>query len=355
LSRRNQVKKWLREQGLDAFLVSKPEHRYYLSGFTGTNGYLLLTLEQDYLLTDFRYHDQARQETEGYQLLWGSNGWGQALNNLLWELGLKKLGIDRETVTLSLYEYLKMELTGIVLVPEKDPCRHLRKIKSPQEIALIKKAAEITDKAFMHIVELIRPGLTEKEVAWELEFFMRRLGGEGPSFDTIVASGPRAALPHGVASTKIMEPGDLVILDFGTIVHGYHSDFTRTLVLGEPQKKQSEIYNLVLEAQTAVLQAIQPGMLACEADALARKVITQASYGSYFGHSLGHGVGLEIHEGPNLSPRETTILEPGMVVTVEPGIYISGWGGIRIEDLIVITSRGCEKLSKAPDLFKVGR
>lgn len=182
---------------------------------------------------------------------------------------------------------------------------------------------------------------------------MRRLGGTRNAFETIVASKNRAALPHGVASTRSIQAGDLVMMDFGTVYQGYHSDLTRTLVLGEPDAQQWERYKLVLKAQEAVFREIQPGMRACEADALARNVIEEAGYGKNFGHSLGHGVGLEIHEEPSLSPRDETILEPGMIVTVEPGIYISGWGGIRIEDMLVITPGGCERLTGSPQVFKV--
>ncbi len=350
-----QVKKWLHEKEVDAFLISKPEHCFYLSGFTGTSGCLVITnsLEKNFLITDFRYQEQATEQAKGYDLVLWKETLFQTLGELFQQYGLKKVGIDQAEITLATYEKLKKNLVDVALFPLSDPCVALRKIKSIEELKLLKKAIEISDKAFLHILEFIHPGLTEKEIALELEFFMRRLGGTKMAFETIVASKNRAALPHGVASSRVVQTGDLVLMDFGTVYQGYHSDLTRTIVLGEPDALQEERYKLVLKAQEAVLQEIQPGMRACEADALARNIIAEAGYGKNFGHSLGHGVGLEIHESPSLSPRDATILEPGMVLTVEPGIYISGWGGIRIEDMVVITPGGCERLTKSPQVFKV--
>lgn len=351
----SKVKKWLREKELDAFLISKPVHCFYLSGFTGTSGCLLVTNspEKNFLITDFRYKEQAEAQAKGYELVLWKGSLFQTLGELFRQHGLKKVGLDREEITLATYEGLKKGAAGVTFFPLQDPCVELRRIKTTEELKLLRKAIEISDKAFLHILEFIHPGLTEREIALELEFFMRRWGGTRNAFETIVASQYRAALPHGVASTRTIQVGDLVMMDFGTVYQGYHSDLTRTLVIGEPDAQQWERYKLVLKAQEAVFQEIQPGMRACEADALARSVIEEAGYGENFGHSLGHGVGLEIHEGPNLSPRDETILEPGMIVTVEPGIYIPGWGGIRIEDMVVITPGGCERLTRSPKVFKV--
>ncbi|MGI6588991.1 MAG: M24 family metallopeptidase [Peptococcia bacterium] len=351
----SKVKKWLQDKELDAFLISKPEHCFYLSGFTGTSGCLVVTNSpgKNFLITDFRYKEQAEAQAKGYELVLWEDSFFQTLGELFQQHELKKIGLDQEKITLATYEKLKKDAPKVTFFPLQDPCVELRKIKSVEELKLLKKAIEISDKAFLHILEVIHPGLTEKEVALELEFFMRRLGGTRNAFETIVASENRSALPHGVASTRVIQTGDLVLMDFGTVYQGYHSDLTRTLVLGEPDALQWERYMLILKAQEAVFREIQPGMKACEADALARNLIKEAGYGKNFGHSLGHGVGLEIHEGPSLSPRDETILEPGMVVTVEPGIYISGWGGIRIEDMLVITPGGCERLTKSPQVFKV--
>jgi Xaa-Pro aminopeptidase len=355
LSRLAKMKNWLQDKELDAFLITKPVHCYYLSGFTGTSACLVITSSggKDFLITDFRYQEQAESEAKGFELVLWKSSLFQTLAELFQFYDLKKVGIDEDEITLSTYEGLKKEVPGVTFFPQKDYCIELRKIKDEGELKLLKKAVEISDKAFLHLLDLIRPGLTESEIALELEFFMRRLGGSKNAFETIVASGYRAALPHGVATTRAIQTGDLVILDFGTVYQGYHSDITRTLILGEPDKLQKERYNLVLKAHEEVAQKMQPGMRAREADALARRVIEAAGYGENFGHSLGHGVGLEIHEGPSLSPRDETILEPGMIVTVEPGIYISGWGGIRLEDMYVITPGGCERLTKSPKVFNV--
>lgn len=355
MSRLAKVKNWLQEKELDAFIITKPVHCYYLSGFTGTSAILVISkfAGKDFLITDFRYQEQAENEAKGFELVLWKGSLFQTLAELFHNYDLKNVGIDEDEITLSTYEGLKKEISGVTLFPLKDYCTELRKIKDAGELKLIKKAVEISDKAFLHLLDIVHPGLTESEIALELEFFMRRLGGSKNAFETIVASGYRAALPHGVATTRAIQSGDVVILDFGSVYQGYHSDMTRTLVLGEPNKLQGERYNLVLKAHEAAAEKIQPGMRAQEADALARKVIEDAGYGEYFGHSLGHGVGLEIHEGPGLSPRDETILEPGMIITVEPGIYISGWGGIRIEDMYVVTPGGCERLTKSPKVFNV--
>jgi len=355
MSRLAKVKNWLQDKELDAFIITKPVHCHYLSGFAGTSANLLITkfAEKDLLITDFRYQEQAENESKGFEVVLWKGSLIQTLAELFRYYDLKKVGIDEDEITLSTYEEMKKEASGVTFFPLKDHCIELRKRKDEEELKIIKKAVEISDKAFLHLLDIIHPGLTESEIALELEFFMRRLGGSKNAFETIVASGYRAALPHGVATTRAIQTGDIVILDFGTVYQGYHSDMTRTLVLGEPDKLHWERYNLVLKAHEAVAQKIQPGMRACEADALARRVIEDAGYGENFGHSLGHGVGLEIHEGPSLSPRDETILEPGMIVTVEPGIYFSGWGGIRIEDMYVITPDGCERLTKSPKAFNV--
>jgi Xaa-Pro aminopeptidase len=218
-------------------------------------------------------------------------------------------------------------------------------IKTDSEIKILKVAADIADAAFKHMVEYIRPGLTEMEVSNELEFFMRKAGATSSSFDTIVASGYRGALPHGVASDKIIEKGDMITLDYGAYYKGYVSDITRTLAVGEPDEKLKEIYDIVLQAQMRGMDGIKPGMSGKEADALTRDYITEKGYGEYFGHSTGHGIGLEVHEGPSLASKSEIILEPGMVVTVEPGIYIPGLGGVRIEDDTLITSDHNETLT----------
>ncbi|MGI6533449.1 MAG: M24 family metallopeptidase [Peptococcia bacterium] len=350
-----QFKAALQTQGLDAFLITDAVHCFYLSGFTGTNGWLLITAaqEQDYLVTDFRYQEQAAEQVTGLRIELQGASAVTTISELAQQCGLKTIGLDQEKVTLAVYAQLKEAMPQVTLLPSANPATEIRKRKNSQELQFIKKAVEIADKAFLHLLDYVRPGLSEKEIALELEFFMRRLGGTKNAFETIVASGERSALPHGVASNRILQDGDLVLLDFGTVYQGYHSDLTRTLYIGEPDGKAREIYQLVLRAQEAVLAQIQPGMKANELDAIARKMIAEAGYGAEFGHGLGHGVGLEIHEKPSLSPRDETVLEPGMVVTVEPGIYLPRWGGIRIEDMVVITPGGCEILTKSPKVLQL--
>lgn len=335
------------KEGLDALLIDSPENRYYLTGFTGTAGRVLLTGKGAYFITDFRYVEQAKKQTEGYEIVELSSNFEKGLNELLKKDGVKRLGFESKAI--SHEQFLKYnEVLEVELQKTTDLIEGLRVIKGPEEIEKIKKAVEITDAAFAHILGIIKPGVTEREIALELEFFQKRMGGEKNAFDFIVASGQRSSLPHGVASDKVIEKGDFVTLDFGVFYQGYCSDLTRTVVVGEPDEKQKEIYGLVLKAQLAVIERVKAGMSCKEVDEIARGIIGEAGYRENFGHGLGHGIGLEIHEAPRVSFTSETILQPGMVVTNEPGIYIPGWGGIRIEDDLLITEEGCEVLNKAP-------
>lgn len=335
------------KEGLDALLIDSPENRYYLTGFTGTAGRVLLTGKGAYFITDFRYVEQAKKQTEGYEIVELSSNFEKGLNELLKKDGVKRLGFESKAI--SHEQFLKYnEVLEVELQKTTDLIEGLRVIKGPEEIEKIKKAVEITDAAFAHILGIIKPGVTEREIALELEFFQKRMGGEKNAFDFIVASGQRSSLPHGVASDKMIEKGDFVTLDFGVFYQGYCSDLTRTVVVGEPDEKQKEIYGLVLKAQLAVIERVKAGMSCKEVDEIARGIIGEAGYRENFGHGLGHGIGLEIHEAPRVSFTSETILQPGMVVTNEPGIYIPGWGGVRIEDDLLITEEGCEVLNKAP-------
>jgi len=351
LSALTRIKENAFKAGLEALLITKASNRRYLSGFTGSSGFLLLTKDEDILVTDFRYDEQARKQAAGLLVVRSNNSMVEKLGELLERYRIKKVGLEKNVTTLGAYEEYRHYLPGIEFVPVNDPCEEFRRVKSHQEMVVLKKAVEIADKAFLHILNFLRVGQTEKEIAYEIEFFMRRIGAEKSAFETIVASGERSSLPHGVASDKPVASGELVTLDFGAVYRGYHSDITRTLVLGKPTSRQEEIYHLVLKAQETALENIRPGIKASDADALAREIIREAGLGENFGHGLGHGVGLEIHEGPRLSPRDDTVLKPGMVVTVEPGVYINGWGGVRIEDIVVITADGCEVLTKSPKNF----
>ncbi len=343
----SKLKEKLKENDIEAFLVTKKENVRYLSQFTGTSGKLLITQNDSVFITDFRYLDQAEEQTDGCVIEEISSNFIEGFSELLKRKKIRNLSFESQDLSFKMYQNLKEKLDLDSLNPVESMVEKLRMIKDHSEVEKIKKAVEIADHGFQFLLEFIEPGKTEKEVALELEFFMKRNGGEKNAFDFIVASGKRGALPHGVASNKKIETGDLVTIDFGTVYQGYHSDITRTVAVGEPDPKLKEVYELVLKAQKNVIAEIKAGMSCVEADKIARDIIAEAGYKENFGHGLGHGIGLEIHEGPRVSYTSEDSLKPGMVVTDEPGIYISGLGGIRIEDDLLITESGCEVLNSA--------
>jgi len=334
-------------KAVDAVLIVKPQNRHYLSGFRGTTAMLLITSEKAFLITDFRYIEQAQEQAPSFEVVKMNQANLETLVQLVKEHKISRLGLEGDFLTYQQYQELGGLLKGVEMVSIAGMLEELRVIKTPEEIELIRKAVEITDQAFTHILGYLKPGITESEVALELEYQMKKSGAERLSFDSIIASGPRSSLPHGVASSRVLQWGDLVKMDFGCIYQGYCSDMTRTVILGEANSKQKEIYQIVLEAQLASLDALSPGKTGREMDSIARRIITEKGYGDNFGHGLGHGVGLEIHEKPALAFRDETILQPGMAVTIEPGIYLPGWGGVRIEDLAIVTPEGKEILTKS--------
>ncbi|MDI3256596.1 MAG: Xaa-Pro peptidase family protein [Kyrpidia sp.] len=344
----SRVQKELEERRLDALLVTDPHNRRYLSGFTGTSGYVLIGRNDAVFLTDFRYVEQARDQVQGLRVVRHGVQMVEALKEILNEWGVETLGFEQEHVTVGQWERLTSALAPVRLSGTTGWVEALRMVKDEGELALIRKAASIADQAFRAVLDHIHPGVRERDLALMLERYMQDLGASGPSFDTIVASGWRSALPHGVAGEKTVESGDLVTFDFGCVFQGYCSDLTRTVAVGSIDEEKRRIYQVVLEAQQAALREIRPGMTGREADALARGVIEAAGYGEAFGHSLGHGVGLAIHENPRLAVQSDEVLKPGMVVTVEPGIYVSGVGGVRIEDDVLITAQGCTRLTFSP-------
>jgi len=347
ISRLNRLRTLLAEHHLDAILIHNGENRTYLTGFTGSAGVALVTARESLLLVDFRYVEQAAGEAPGWEVVKVPRQATEIVTEIVRGRELQRVGFESDGLTYKQYDELGTALRPAELVPVTGVDR-LRWVKDADELARIRKAVAIADAGFAHVQGYLRPGIREREVALELEFYMRRHGADKEAFDTIVASGVRSSLPHGRATEKVVAPGEFVTLDFGAVVRGYHSDCTRTVVLGDASPRHREIYDLVLAAQRAALGGIRPGVAARDADALARRVITEAGHGEHFGHDLGHGVGLAIHEGPTLSPREDATLEAGMVVTVEPGVYVPGWGGVRIEDLVVITPDGSEDLTTAP-------
>ncbi|WP_404403748.1 M24 family metallopeptidase [Jeotgalibacillus malaysiensis] len=328
----------------DGILVTSPYNRRYMTNFTGSAGAVLISAEKAVFITDFRYTEQAEKQAEGYEVVTHKQPIIKEIADQCEKLGIKKLGIESDHLVLSTYKQYEEHIHA-ELIPLSGTIEKLRLIKSADEIKIIKEAADIADAAFKHILDFIQPGRTEIEVSNELEFFMRNAGAVSSSFDIIVASGTRSALPHGVASSKTIEKGDFVTLDYGALHKGYASDMTRTLAVGEPDEKLKEIYQVTLDAQLKAMEEIKPGLTGKEADAIARDYITSKGYGEYFGHSLGHGLGMEVHEGPGLSSRSETKLKTNMVVTVEPGIYLPGIGGVRIEDDTVITENGNETLT----------
>ena len=331
--------------GADGVLVTKPENMQYFSGFSGGEGALVITEEDAILITDFRYTEQAEQETNGFVIVKQERALAAEVVDVLKKCASQVL-VEQNHMQLETYLALSSELPDRKWIPTE--LDSLRNIKDETEIELIKKAVSISDQAFNEVLSVIKAGMTEMEVAAELEYRMRRLGSERPAFPTIVASGVRGSLPHGTASNKVIQEGELVTMDFGAVYQGYHSDITRTVCIGKASQKQKELYHIVLDAQLNGLAAVCAGKKNHTVDMAARYVITQHGYAERFGHGLGHGVGLEIHEWPRLSPKaELMVLESGMVVTVEPGIYIPEWGGIRIEDTVVVTSNGCNKLTQS--------
>jgi Xaa-Pro aminopeptidase len=342
-----QLRDQFNELGVNALLITNGRNRRYLTGFTGSAGVAVITKTEAALFVDFRYVEQANSQVEDFSVIQICETVYEEISKMLDRLGVTHLGFEAEDVTYQIFSQYK-EKVKAEMVPLSGVIEMLRMIKTKEEIEKIKTAAKIADSAFTRILDFIRPGVTELEVANELEFYMRKLGATSSAYDIIVASGQRSALPHGVASTKLIETGDMVTLDFGAYYQGYRSDMTRTIAVGEPRAELKEIYNIVFEALSNALAAIKPGITGQEADAFTRDYITEKGYGEQYGHGSGHGIGLDIHEEPFMSPKCDIFLKPGMIVTVEPGIYIPALGGVRIEDDILITEYGNNIITKSP-------
>src|SRR5690625_957649 len=340
----DKVRSALETNKLDAILIASPINRRYVTGFTGTAGAVIISKNDARFITDFRYTEQAAEEATGFQIVEHKQLIELEIKEQLKEMNVKRLGFEKDHVSYSQYENYKKVLEA-ELVPISGIMEELRLIKSKDELELMKKAAEIADDAFEHIQSFIKPGVKEIDISNELEFFMRKQGAASSSFDIIVASGFRAALPHGVATEKEIESGELVTMDYGALYQGYCSDITRTVAVGEINDELKNIYDIVLEAQIRGVEGIHPGISGKEADALTRDYIKEKGYGDYFCHSTGHGLGMEVHEGPSLSFRSDKKLKTGMVVTVEPGIYVPQVGGCRIEDDVIVTEAGNERLT----------
>ena len=344
------LQKIMKETGTDALLITDPFNMRYISGFRGGEGILYLSAERNVLITDSRYTEAAEQESD-FEVLEESREHRrpELLLQCMKQDGAESIGYEDQSLRCCELDRFREELPEVrQWIPLRDRVDRLRRIKTPEEQELLARAEAISDAAFAELLKILRPGMTELEAAAELEYQMKKQGASGFSFDTIMASGKNSSMPHAIPSEKKLETGDFITMDFGCLYQGYCSDMTRTIVLGRASEKQKEIYNTVLRAQEAALEIIRAGLTGQEVDRAAREIIEKAGYGPCFGHGLGHSVGLYIHEEPRLSPSDNTVLEAGMSETVEPGIYVPGFGGVRIEDLVIITEKGCRNLTSSP-------
>ncbi|MDP3025873.1 MAG: Xaa-Pro peptidase family protein [candidate division Zixibacteria bacterium] len=340
------IREKLNQENLDLLLVTSLPNIRYLCGFTGSNGILLISKDKAVFLTDFRYKEQVKKEVKGAEIKIAQ----KELFSFLPEINLLKgkrikAGFEEKYLTFQLYQRLKTLLPQVLWVPTENLVESLLVTKDEDEIKKIAKAADISAKAYQEILPFLRPGTKESDIAAELEYRIKRNGGTGSAFEPIVASGLRSAMPHARASSKTLKKGEFVTLDFGASYDGYVCDITRTVVLGNATPRQKKIYNLVLKAQTRAIEEARSGMKGFELDRKARDIIKKAGYQKYFGHGLGHGIGLLVHDSPGINTKSQEVLKPGMVITIEPGVYIPGWGGVRIEDDVLITRNGCKILT----------
>ncbi|MDO4521874.1 MAG: aminopeptidase P family protein [Eubacteriales bacterium] len=340
----------LEEKGVDAIVVSDGANMRYLSGFRGATGYLYISKNRRVLMTDSRYTTMAKAEAPEFEVIeiGGNQSYGELLNAQMDLDGASRVGYEDFSLLCHDYAGIQKDCNDRLNVALGQSLDLLRCVKTKEELACLAKAESIGDEAFAHMLDILKPGMTELECAVEIEYFMKTHGAEELSFATIVASGENSAMPHAMPSDRKLQKGDFVTMDFGCIYQGYCSDMTRTVVIGKASKKQREVYNVVLKAQLAALDKVRSGLKGCEVDAVARNIIREAGYGDYFGHGLGHSVGLMIHEEPRFSPKDQTIMLPNMIETVEPGIYLPGFGGVRIEDMIVVKEEGHLNLTHSP-------
>lgn len=347
MQRVKNVQDKLSKYNIDALLVTNMFNVRYLANFTGTTGLVVITKDEAYFVTDFRYTEQAAEEAKGFTIVKNEGPIFEEVAKIVQEDKIENLGFEQENITYAVYKQIN-DIIPCELVPVTGLVEKLREVKTEDEINIIKEAINITEKAYDYILGFVKPGKTEIEVANELDFYMRNEGATSVSFDTIVASGVRSAMPHGVASDKVIEEGDMVTIDFGCYYKGYVSDMTRTFAVGDPGEQMKEIYEIVYQANKKVNEVAKAGMTGAELDAIARDYIAEKGYGPQFGHTLGHGIGLEVHEGPSLSFRNEDKLVVNNIVTNEPGIYVPGLGGVRIEDDLVIKEDGAEILMTTP-------
>jgi Xaa-Pro aminopeptidase len=345
--RRTRLAERLPDLEVDAVLITNLPNVRYLSGFTGTNGQVLVSGTTATFFTDGRYTERARHEAPDVECVTYGSSIDDELAGRCQSVGASRLGFEARSVTVREHERLAKALGGLRLIPLDDAVERLRWVKDPEELELLRGAQTATDGAFEEILEFLAVGQSERQVAQELERLLRRDGADGLSFDSIVGFGDHAAQPHHEPCHRLLEEGDVIKMDFGALRGGYHADFTRTVAFGEPAAELKKVHDVVREAQQAGIDAIAPGVTGAVVDRASRSLIADAGYGDAFVHGLGHGVGLEIHEGPRLGREFEDPLPEGAVVTVEPGIYLPGLGGVRIEDMIEVTEEGGRALSAA--------
>ncbi|HBG08273.1 MAG: integrase [Geobacteraceae bacterium GWC2_58_44] len=342
----------LKRVGADLLLVSNLSNIRYLTGFSGSEALLILSPDDGWFLTDSRYTSQASAEVSGAKVVQFSNRM-ESLIGILQQEGASRVAFEAGYTSVTVYQELCSKMPGIEWLPADAEFTPIRTVKDAGELEILERVAGIASQALLEILGEVKPGAVESEVAWALEVAMRNRGAEGKSFDFIVASGERGALPHGKASDKRIAAGELVTIDYGAFYRGYCSDETVTVCLGEPDSRQREVYETVRVAQEMAIDAVKPGMILRDLDAKARDYIAAKGFGDYFGHGLGHGIGLDIHEHPTVSPKSSTVVEEGMVFTIEPGIYIPGWGGVRIEDSVVVERDGCRRITRVPKTLMI--
>jgi Xaa-Pro aminopeptidase len=347
--RLHKLRQRLLEKDLDGIIITQPDNCRYISGFTGSGGTILVSQSTAILVTDFIYAEQAKQEAPPFHIIVAANS-AQRFSLLLSDQAGKRLGFEPNILTFSDHQRLAEEAgkAHSTIVPAEGMIDSLRSVKEAEELALIEKAAALADSAVRYIMAEIRPGMTEKEAGWEIEKYLRERNSEAVPFDIIVASGPNAALPHARPTERPISTSEPIIIDLGARVEGYCSDISRTLCLGHRDDTFRRIYDLVLEAQLAAMANIEAGMTGARVDGLARTVIEHGGYKEAFGHGLGHGLGLAVHEEPRIGPNSTAVIAENAVFTIEPGIYISGWGGVRIEDTVLIEKGKARPLTRAP-------
>ncbi len=333
---------------VDGLVVSSPSNIFYLSGFRGSSGALLIAERRCLLFSDFRYRLQAREQAPDFEFVEVPRRLLARMGEVAGEEGLQRVAYDPAHLTCEMKDQLAEGAPGLDLAPAEGLVEALRSVKSAHEVERIGGAAALADRALARMAELLRPGATEREIALEGEFLMRRQGAEAAAFDVIVASGPRSALPHAETTDRELLPGDLVVIDIGAKVSGYCSDMTRTFAVQSAPKAAQDIYGIVYRAQRAAAAGVRAGAVCGEVDSIARAMIEDAGHGDDFGHGLGHGVGIDVHEAPRLAKEQDAVLVAGNVVTVEPGVYVDGFGGVRLEDLLVVRAEGAENMTGSP-------